>query len=98
METHLSKILEWLRAGYPEGVSHTDYSSLFALLGTYLTDEEIAEIGDELSRDADPSSAEAIRNAIADVSHHEPTQEDIVRVKSRLAAGGWPLAKLGRNS
>jgi Protein of unknown function (DUF3349) len=47
----------------------------------------------ELERDADPESAEAIRKAIVDVTHHQPSDADINRVRARLAGGGWPLAK-----
>jgi hypothetical protein len=53
----LSSVIEWLRAGYPEGVPDVDYVPLFALLGSQLSDSDVA------------------------------------RVRSRLAAGGWPLAK-----
>jgi hypothetical protein len=53
----LSRVIEWLRAGYPEGVPEHDYIPLFALLGSQLTNE------------------------------------DVNRVRSRLAAGGWPLAR-----
>jgi hypothetical protein len=89
----LSKIIEWLRAGYPEGVPDVDYIPLFALLGSQLTNGEVAEIADELAGESDPSSAEAIRKAIAAVTHHPPHDSDVARVRARLAAGGWPLAK-----
>ena len=42
----LSKIIEWLRAGYPEGVPEHDYIPLFALLGSQLTNEEVSLIAD----------------------------------------------------
>jgi len=89
----LSRIIGWLRAGYPEGVPDVDYIPLFALLGSQLTNDEVAAIGEELARQAKPESAEAIRKAIADVTHHEPNDADVNRVRSRLAGGGWPLAK-----
>jgi hypothetical protein len=94
----LSAIIGWLRAGYPEGVPSVDYIPLFALLGSHLTDEEIDAIGDELADDGESVSAQAIRDAIAAVSHHRPSEADIARVRARLAAGGWPLAKLDRAS
>jgi len=88
----LSKIITWLRAGYPEGVPEHDYIPLFALLGSQLTNDEVTLIGDELAFSSDPESAEAIKKAIADVTHTKPTEADINRVRSHLAAGGWPLA------
>jgi phosphate/sulfate permease len=36
-------------------------------------------------------SKEAIYNAIASVTNQQPRDSDIARVRSRLAAGGWPL-------
>ena len=88
----LSKIVDWLRAGYPEGVPEHDYIPLFALLGSQLTNDEVTIVADELSFAADPHSAEAIKKAIADVTHVQASEADINRVRSHLAAGGWPLA------
>jgi len=93
----LSSIIEWLRAGYPEGVPSVDYIPLFALLGTQLTDEEVSEIGEELAKESDPDSAQAIRDAIETVTHEQPNDADVARVRARLAAGGWPLAKPERS-
>jgi len=95
----LCAIIEWLRAGYPEGVPHVDYIPLFALLGSHLTNDEIAEIAKDLATESDPASAEAIKHAIATVAaDHEPNQVDVARVRARLAAGGWPLANPERIS
>jgi hypothetical protein len=93
----LNAIISWLRAGYPEGVPDVDYIPLFALLGGQLTDKEVNEIADELATESDPSSAQAIRDAIKAVTHHQPHDSDVARVRSRLAAGGWPLAPVPRN-
>jgi len=89
----LSAIVGWLRAGYPEGVPDVDYIPLFALLGSQLTDTEVREIADELATESDPQSAETIRHAITDVTNGKASDADINRVRARLAAGGWPLAK-----
>ncbi len=89
----LRKIIEWLRAGYPEGVPDVDYIPLFALLGSQLTNEEVSAIAQELADESKPESAEAIRKAIVDVTNHQPNEADINRVRARLAGGGWPLAK-----
>jgi hypothetical protein len=89
----LSRIIEWLRAGYPEGVPDVDYIPLFALLGSQLTNEEVSLIATELEVSADPESADAIKKAIAEVTHTTPNDSDVNRVRSRLAAGGWPLAR-----
>jgi len=93
----LNRIVDWLRAGYPEGVPEHDYIPLFALLGSQLTNDEVTLIGDELAFSADPQSAEAIKKAIATVTHTAPNDADINRVRSHLAAGGWPLAAAPRD-
>jgi hypothetical protein len=89
----LSSIVDWLRAGYPEGVPTVDYVPLFALLASQLTDAEVAEIAVELENSADPDSAEAIKQAIATVTNGKANDADVARVRARLAGGGWPLAK-----
>ena len=89
----LNSIVTWLRAGYPEGVPTVDYIPLFALLGSELTDAEVAQIGEELVSSADPDSAQAIRAAITEVTSQKPSDADVARVRARLAEGGWPLAK-----
>jgi hypothetical protein len=91
----VSKIVGWLRAGYPEGVPQHDYLPLFALLGSQLTNDEVTLIGNELSFSADPESAGAIKEAIGAITRTKPSDADIARVRSHLAAGGWPLAKPG---
>jgi Protein of unknown function (DUF3349) len=89
----LNKIVGWLRAGYPEGVPDVDYIPLFALLGSQLTNSEVSAIADELATSVDPDSAETIKAAIATVTHTQPHDSDVARVRARLAAGGWPLAR-----
>jgi hypothetical protein len=88
----LRQIINWLRAGYPEGVPSVDYIPLFALLGSELTEDEVMAIAAELEDSAGPDSAKAIRAAIKDVTHARSSESDIARVRARLAAGGWPLA------
>ncbi len=94
----LNRIIEWLRAGYPEGVPEHDYLPLFALLGSQLTESEVSAIAEELESAVDPGSAEAIRKAITTVTSTHPKDSDIARVRSRLAAGGWPLATPDRSA
>jgi Protein of unknown function (DUF3349) len=89
----LSSIIGWLRAGYPEGVPDVDYIPLFALLGSQLTESDVKAIAVELENESKPESAEAIRKAIEAVTDHKPGGADVARVRARLAAGGWPLAK-----
>jgi hypothetical protein len=89
----LSSVVAWLRAGYPEGVPDVDYIPLFALLGSQLSDDEVKQIAKELESSSDPHSAQAIQSAILSVTDGLATDADVARVRSRLAGGGWPLAK-----
>ena len=89
----LSSIVGWLRAGYPDGVPRQDYVPLFALLASQLTHDELNSIADELAGGADPTSVQAIRDAIEMVTHEQPSEADIANVRAHLAAGGWPLAE-----
>ena len=92
----LNDIIKWLRAGYPEGVPDVDYIPLFALLGSQLTNSDVNAIADQLASESNPGSAESIRQAIKAVTtQQKPNDADVARVRARLAAGGWPLAKPG---
>jgi hypothetical protein len=89
----VQRVVDWLRAGYPEGVPDVDYIPLFALLGTELTNHDVELIAEDLAETSDPASAEEIKKAIAAVTNTKPSQADVNRVRARLAGGGWPLAK-----
>lgn len=90
----LQNVVDFLRAGYPEGVPQHDYQPLFALLRRQLSPEEISLVAGELNATGDESTAEAIRAAIELVTPVEPNDADIARVRAHLAAGGWPLATI----
>jgi plasmid stabilization system protein ParE len=75
------------------GVPDVDYVPLFALPGSQLSESDVKAIAEELENASKPESAETIRKAIATVTDHPASDADVARVRSRLAAGGWPLAK-----
>ena len=89
----LASVINWVRAGYPEGVPDVDYIPLFALLGSQLSEADVHAVAQELENESDPESADAIKKAITAVTDHHASDADVARVRSRLAAGGWPLAK-----
>jgi len=70
-----------------------DYIPLFALLGSQLSESDVKAVAEELANESKPESAEAIRHAIATVMDYPASDADVARVRARLAAGGWPLAK-----
>lgn len=95
LPTMLQSVIDFLRAGYPEGVPQHDYQPLFALLRRQLSPEEISLVANELNASGDQTTAEAIRSAIELVTPVEASDSDIARVRAHLAAGGWPLADIG---
>jgi hypothetical protein len=88
----LVKIVNWLRAGYPDGVPQHDYMPLFSVLRHQLTDDEVTLIAAELAFSAAPESAAEIKRAASAITRNDVDDVDIARVRSRLVAGGWPLA------
>lgn len=92
----LRSVLDWLRAGYPEGIPAKDHFALLAVLRRRLTDEEIAQVV-ELSiataheRPDRHVDYDTLKQIIAGVLHEDPTEEDVERVTARFAGGGWPV-------
>lgn len=87
-----ARVVEWLRAGYPEGVPGSEQVPLLSLLRRRLTDEEVDQIARSLMGGAPGSISAADAEAlIAHVKQDDPTPQELDRVASRLAAKGWPL-------
>ena len=47
------------------------------------------QVADELAAHGDSTSANAIRQAIADLIDEQPLEADVARVSARLVAAGW---------
>jgi hypothetical protein len=86
----LSSIVNWLRAGYPEGVPPTDYFPLLALLRRRLSDDEVKTVTKELLR-RDGFDEIDIGVAITQRTDELPSPVDVERVRTRLAGKGWPF-------
>lgn len=104
-QTLVISILNWLRAGYPEGVPGDDRVPLLALLrATPLTDEQVKEVVRNLTADGSTALGDGtidhdeIAAFIAEVSHHDAGPENVNRVAAKLAAAGWPLAGVERET
>jgi len=94
----LSSVLNWLRAGYPEGVPGPDRVPLLALLrATPLTEDQIKEVVREIAEEEAKAPAgheidhDEIEKFIEGVTHHDAGPENIQRVAARLAAAGGRL-------
>lgn len=90
MNKFLTAIVEWLRAGYPEGVPGPDRVPLLALLKRRLTDDEVKAVAQHLidRGEFDPVDIGVL---ISEITDELPGSDDIERVRERLAAKGWPL-------
>ncbi len=96
-ESPVAKVLNWLKAGYPQGIPAHDFPSVLMVLHRNLTDSEIESIADNLalesiSNGAEPVTAEHIRAMVRGQAFQSATPEDLLRVSAVLARGGWPLA------
>lgn len=90
----IARVLNWLRAGYPDGVPRSDYLALYAVLRRHLSDSEIETIAEEVAH-ANPDTEitrDAIEVAVARFAKQQPEPADVVRVAAGLADAGWPLA------
>ena len=99
------RILQWLRAGYPDGVPGPDRVPLLALLrATPLTENQVKEVVRHITAadSAALADGEITRDEIAefikDVTHHDAGPENIQRIAAKLAAAGWPLAGMDEPS
>jgi len=97
-KTVLENVVNWLNAGYPEGVPPKDYFPLLALLKRSLTEDEVVKAAQSIlrSNDGDTVTEAEIHAAVQGVIDKEPNPEEIHQVASRLASVGWPLALSAR--
>ncbi|CCH77990.1 conserved hypothetical protein [Nostocoides japonicum T1-X7] len=88
----VSRIVGWLREGYPSGVPERDYVPLLALLQRRLTKEEVKMVAKSLRRaEVSPAGPDDIAAAIEELIRTTPSEDDLHRVKDRLAKKGWPV-------
>lgn len=95
-QTVPTRILGWLRAGYPAGIPVRDYVALLGVLRRQLTDDDVSAIAADLALQADASDSviteQEIRRMISEHAFQSASPDDIARVSSQLAHGGWPLS------
>jgi hypothetical protein len=86
----LTSIVDWLRAGYPEGIPPTDYFPVLALLTRRLSNDEVKLVAREVMQHGDFDDVD-IGVLITQLTDQLPSPDDIERVRTRLSAKGWPL-------
>ncbi|WP_040808482.1 DUF3349 domain-containing protein [Nocardia concava] len=88
----LSRIIGWLRAGYPQGVPDTDYLPLLAVLARRLSEEQVRQVAEELMLlGALPVDRADVGVIITRLTDEMPRETDLERVRKHLRAGGWPI-------
>jgi hypothetical protein len=87
----VTRVVQWLREGYPAGLPEQDFVPLIALLRRRLSDDEVADVARRLAvEDRVPASRIDVGTAIARVTSELPSDDDIERVRSYLTGHGWP--------
>ena len=94
LSSAVSSVLQFLHAGYPDGIPRQDYLPLLALLRRRLTEDEVDEVAKSLIEADDTDSRAALYELISAITNDAPRPEDIARVRAHLASGGWPLTGL----
>ena len=90
MNAFLSRIVAWITSGYPEGVPGPDRVPLMALLTRRLTNDEVKTVTRDLIERGEFDHVD-IGVLITQLTDELPREEDVERVRDRLAAKGWPL-------
>lgn len=91
-ESLFNRIIGWLQAGYPDGVPASDYVPLMEVLRRRLTPGEVDRIAQHLAdTEVVDVTADQIRAVTQKLVLERPSDEDVQRVASHLALGGWPL-------
>jgi hypothetical protein len=90
----LQKVLDWLHAGYPQGIPQEDYYPLLAFLARSLKPEEVSEVVTGLQVDQkpdQPTTTEDVRKAIEVVTKSPALGQDVQRIEKHLRDLGWEL-------
>lgn len=90
MNNFLTKIVTWIKAGYPEGVPKPDQIPLFALLRRRLSDDEVKAVAQALIDRGEFDHVD-IGVLITQITDGLPAPDDVERVRTKLGAYGWPL-------
>ena len=86
----LSAVVDWLRAGYPNGIQRRDYIPLLAILTRRLSNDEVRQVTDQLVAEGTrPADKIDVAVQIAKLTDELPRQEDVQRVRDSLLRAGW---------
>lgn len=80
----LRRVLDWLRAGYPDGVPALDYMPVLALLHRHLTEDEVRQVVAELELTSAKATDAEVGLRIMKITDAVADPQDIERVEERL--------------
>ncbi|QRZ61596.1 DUF3349 domain-containing protein [Rothia sp. ZJ932] len=92
----ISRVIDWLSAGYPEDVPPTDRAAVMAVLRYNLTDAQLEEVIRRLMKSREARGEEyvsdnRINEYIRKVVGQAPSAEDIDRVAKILGSRGLKI-------
>ena len=89
----IQRIVDWLRAGYPNGIPERDYVPLFALLRRRLSDEEARQLGRELvARGLVPADRIDVGVGYLRITDELASDDELRRVSQLLREAGWHVS------
>ncbi|MDN8624676.1 MULTISPECIES: DUF3349 domain-containing protein [Corynebacterium] len=95
----LLRFIEWLRIGYPAAVPDGDAGAIMYVLKQDLREEDIDRIAativakQDVHRDqGEPITEQEINRYIETTMSQTPTEDDLVRVRTKLRDGGFDVA------
>lgn len=87
----LTTILDWLTAGYPDGVPPQDRFALLAMMRPRLTDEQVEAVAVKMMADSGDLSKLDAQVLITKVTNELPSEEDVERVRQHFLDAGIAL-------
>jgi hypothetical protein len=94
LSANLQRVLNWLHAGYPQGIPQQDYYPLLAFLARSLKADEVSEVVSALEAEEQlghQTTTEDVRAAIEAVTKSPALAGDVERIEHRLREHGWEL-------
>lgn len=89
----IQRIVDWLRAGYPNGIPERDYVPLFALLRRRLSDDEARQLGEELvARGLVPADRIDVGVGYLRLTDELASDGELRRVSQVLREAGWDVS------
>lgn len=92
MAARLQRVVNWLRAGYPQGIPERDFVPLFALLRRRLSEDEARELAADLVEKGliAPDKID-IAVGYLRITDELASHDELVRVIAHLRENGWEI-------